>query len=103
MNGKERMRQLQQLIQQTIAALTVLDADALDRIKPEIEALTAAQLSTGDDLVTAMLAHRLLGRLLQETERNLRLFRITSSWVEQVAGAGSYGAFPEALNAVTRG
>jgi hypothetical protein len=97
------MSQLEVLIQETIAALTVLDADALARIQREVEALAAIQLSPDEDLVAAMLAHRLLGKLLRETERNLRLFRITSPWIEQATGAGFYGTFPEPSNAAMRG
>ena len=89
------MSQLQLMIQETIAALTALDAEAIGRLQPELEALTSTGLSAGDDLVAAMLAHRVLGQLLQETERNLRLFRITSPCLEPPAATGLYGAFPK--------
>lgn len=92
------MRPLETLIQETIAALTVLDADALARIGPEVEALAAIELSPDEDLVAALLAHRLLKKLLEETERNLRLFRVTSPCLEPAASAGVYRAFPEISN-----
>jgi hypothetical protein len=91
------MSQLRQMIQETIAALTALDADALARLQPEVEALATMQLSPDEDLVAAMLEHRLLGKLLQETQRNLRLFRITSPCVHPSAGMALYGAFPESF------
>ncbi len=97
------MSQLQQMIEETIAALTVLDADALARLQPEVEALAITQLSPDEDLVAAMLAHRILGKLLQETERNLRMFRITSPCAQPSAGMALYGAFPESSNTATRG
>ncbi len=103
MEGMKGMSQLQRLIQETIAALTMLDADALGRLQPEVEALATTRLAPDEDLVAAMLEHRLLGKLLEETERNLRLFRVTSPCVEQIAGAGLYGAFPESSNAAKRG
>jgi len=92
MGNEMSMRQLETLIQKVIAALTVLDADALARLQPEIDTLAAIGISSDEDLLPAALAHRLLGRLLEETERNLRMFRVTSNCVGQM-DPGIHGKF----------
>lgn len=78
------MGQLETLIQETVAALTILDAGHLTRLRREIDALAAIGVSPDENLVAAMLANRLLGELLRETERNLRMFRATSPCIGQL-------------------
>lgn len=86
------MDRLQQLIEDAVAALTALDAYALEQIRSEIQGLPVVQLSSADSAAVES-SHRLLGALLQETERNLRLFRGSSLSAQQTTAAGCY-AFP---------
>lgn len=84
------MGRLQRLVQETIRSLAAFDADALDRLRCEIEAVTSAEVPSSD-LAAAAPANRLLGALLHETERNLKLFRATSSCgVEHATSASPY-------------
>ncbi len=89
------MRQLTNLIEKTVAGLTLLDAEALDRLQLEIEALTRAGIPAGADLAAVLPAHRLLGELLQKTEANLKLFRVTSPCRSRSADTSLYRAFSE--------
>ncbi len=83
------MQRLQQLIEDAVSALTALDAYALEKIRLEIHGLPETQLSAAD--ITAIEAsHRLLGALLQETARNLRLFRASSVYGQSDSEAGCY-------------
>ncbi|MHB1793540.1 MAG: hypothetical protein ACYCPO_01110 [Acidobacteriaceae bacterium] len=90
--GKEELARLQQLIEETVVALTALDAPALERIRSEVQGLTAVPL-TSAELAAAVSSHRVLGALLRETERNLRLFRVGPVSALQVSETGCY-AFP---------
>ena len=84
------MGQLQRIVEETISALTVWDASALNRLCMEIEAIPTVELRS-DDLAAAANAHRLLGALLHETERNLRLFRaISPCGAQSTSNIGSY-------------
>jgi hypothetical protein len=86
------MDRLQQLMEDAVVALTALDAYTLERIQTEMQGLAAVPLSSAD--VAAVLPlHRLLGALLQETERNLKLFRVSSLSARQAEDTGCY-AFP---------
>lgn len=87
------MERLQQLIEDAVSALTALDAYALEKIRSEIQGLPAAQLSAAD-IATIEASHRLLGALLQETARNLRLFRAGSIRGQQDSEAGYYALPP---------
>jgi hypothetical protein len=71
------MERLQQLLEDAISALTALDGYALEKIRSEINGLPRVQL-TAADIAAIEASHRLLGALLQETARNLRLFRTGS-------------------------
>lgn len=74
------------LIQEAIAALAKLDAKALTRLQPEIEALEEVPFPPEEDLAAAMLVHQVLGKLLRETEKNLRMLRATSACCDPVPG-----------------
>jgi hypothetical protein len=86
------MSRLQQMIEEAVVALTAFDSHALERIQAEMQGLVAAPLSSAD-AATVLPLHRLLGALLQETERNLKLFRINSLSARQPEDTGCY-AFP---------
>lgn len=83
------MERLQQLIEDAVSALTALDAYALEKIRSEIKCLPVAQLSAGE-IARLEASHRLLGALLQETARNLRLFRASSVCGHQDSETGCY-------------
>lgn len=85
------MERLQQLIEDAVSALTALDAYALEKIRSELHGLPRVELSASD-IAAIEASHRLLGALLQETARNLRLFR-ASSVCGQQDSEGCY-AFP---------
>ncbi|MGH9617720.1 MAG: hypothetical protein ACRD28_13350 [Acidobacteriaceae bacterium] len=86
------MARLQRLIEDAVSALTALDAYALEQIRLETQGLGSVALSSTDS--AALLdSHRLLGALLQETERNLKLFRATSISAQQACDTGCY-AYP---------
>lgn len=77
------------LTEAVITALTEWNAVALEHLLKQasvwIENPPAAHL-----LAASADQHRLLGALLQETERNLRMFRETSPCMEFQAGIGTY-------------
>lgn len=83
------MERLQQLIEDAVSALTALDGYALEKIRSEVHGLPEAQLSAAD-MAAIKASHRLLGALLQETARNLRLFRASSVYGQQDSEAGCY-------------
>ena len=87
------MERLQQLIEDAVSALTALDAYALEKIRSEIQGLPIDSLSAAD-VAAIEASHRLLGALLQETARNLRLFRVASGRGRQEREAGYYAAPP---------
>ncbi len=78
-----------QLTEAVISALTEWNAAALDILSQQasrwIENPPAPH-----SLAAAVDQHRLLGALLQETERNLRMIRETSPCVELQTGTGTY-------------
>jgi hypothetical protein len=86
------MSRLQQKIEEAIVALTALDPNALERILAEIQVLAADPLASADAAAILPL-HRLLGALLRQTERNLKLFRVSSLSARQAEDTGCY-AFP---------
>lgn len=86
------MRRLQQIIEDAVTALTALDPQALERIRSEVQGMAAVPLSSAE-IAALFPAYRLLGALLQETERNLKLFRVTSHFAQQASDTGCY-AFP---------
>lgn len=83
------MSRLQPMIEETVVALTALNPHALERIQAEMQGLAADPLSSAD-AATVLPLHRLLGALLQETERNLKLFRINSLSARQAEDTGCY-------------
>ncbi|MGO8717928.1 MAG: hypothetical protein ACLQMO_01765 [Acidobacteriaceae bacterium] len=86
------MSRLQQTMEDAVTALTALDARGLERIRSEVQGMAAVPLSSAE--IAALLpTHRLLGALLQETERNLKLFRVASHSAQQASDTGCY-AFP---------
>ncbi len=87
------MERLQQLIEDAVSALTALDAYALEKIRSEIHGLPRKQLSASE-IAAIEASHRLLGALLQETARNLRLFRAGSVCGQQDSEAGCYALPP---------
>jgi hypothetical protein len=87
------MERLQQLIEDAVSALTALDAYALEKIRSEIHGLPIVPLSAAD-MASVEASHRLLGALLQETTRNLRLFRAGSGCRHQDSEAGFYALPP---------
>ncbi len=87
------MERLQQLIEDAVSALTALDAYALEKIRSEIQCLPVAQLSAAE-MARIEASHRLLAALLQETARNLRLFRASSVCGQQDSEAGVYALPP---------
>ena len=87
------MERLQQLIEDAVSALTALDAYALEKIRSEIHGLPIVQPSAAD-MAAVEASRRLLGALLQETARNLRLFRASSVCGQQDPGAGVYALPP---------
>jgi hypothetical protein len=87
------MERLQHLIEDAVAALTALDSYALEKIRSEIQGLPIAQLSAAE-IARIEASHRLLGALLQETARNLKLFRATSVCGLQESEAGYYAIPP---------
>jgi hypothetical protein len=87
------MEHLQQLIEDAVSALTALDAYALEKIRSEIQCLPETQLSAAE-MARLEASHRLLGALLQETARNLRLFRATSLGGQQDCETGRYSIPP---------
>jgi hypothetical protein len=86
------MERLQQLIEDAVAALTALDAYALEKIRSEIQVLPPAPCSAAE-IAAVEASHRLLGALLQETARNLKLFRVSTVSGHQTSETGCY-AFP---------
>jgi hypothetical protein len=86
------MGRLQQLMEDAVVALTALDAYALERIQSEMQGLAADPLASAEAAAILPL-QRLLGALLQETERNLKLFRASSICARQAEDTGCY-AFP---------
>jgi hypothetical protein len=86
------MERLQQLIEDAVAALTALDAYALEKIRSQIQVLPPVQCSAAE-IAAVESSHRLLGALLQETARNLKLFRASSVSSHQTSETGCY-AFP---------
>ena len=80
---------VRQLTEAVIMALTEWNAAALDVLAQQasswIENPPAAH-----SLAASVDQHRLLGALLEETERNLRLFRETSPCVEIRSKTGTY-------------
>jgi hypothetical protein len=68
-----------------IGALTVHDADTLNRLRQAIDSGVPESWQTATD--DARCLHRLLGALLKETERNLRLWRK----VMGLRSPGTYG------------
>jgi len=86
------MSRLQQLIDDAVTALTALDAPAMERIRPEVQSMAAVPLSP-EEAAALIPAYRLLGALLQQSERNLKLFRAASGAVQQAQDTGCY-AFP---------
>ncbi|HVC91208.1 MAG TPA: hypothetical protein VND66_11375 [Acidobacteriaceae bacterium] len=87
------MSPLQEIIEEAVSALTRLDGRALDRIRSEIQELKAIP-PTAEDIAAITTSHRLLGALLQETERNLRLFQVNSVSGRQTSEAGCYALPP---------
>jgi hypothetical protein len=87
------MERLQQLIEDAVSALTALDTYALEKIRSEIQGLPVARPSA-PDMAAIEASHRLLGALLQETARNLRLFRAGSGCGRQDSEAGYYALPP---------
>lgn len=87
------MERLQQLIEDAVSALTALDTYALEKIRSEIHGLPRVQLRAAD-IAAIEASHRLLGALLQETARNLRLFRASSVCGQQDTEAGCYALPP---------
>jgi hypothetical protein len=87
------MERLQQLIEDAVSALTALDTYALEKIRSEIQRLPVAQLSAAE-MARLEVSHRLLGALLQETSRNLRLFRASSVCAHQDSEASCYALPP---------
>jgi hypothetical protein len=87
------MEQLQHLIEDAVAALTALDTYALEKIRSEIQGMPAARLSAGE-IARIEASNRLLGALLQETARNLKLFRASSLCGLQESEAGYYALPP---------
>ncbi|MES2220970.1 MAG: hypothetical protein V4587_08400 [Acidobacteriota bacterium] len=83
------MQRLQQLIDDAVSALTALDAYALEKIRLEMNGLPEAQLSAAD-IAAVEASNGLLGALLQETARNLRLFRASSVYGQRNSEAGCY-------------
>ena len=74
------------LLRRTIDALTRVDVAELELcLRSTASMISAPQ---GEELAEARSLHRLLGALLRETQRNLRLVRRAAN----VRGAGSYGA-----------
>lgn len=81
------------LVRETIEALTVLDADALVRLQQRAEAaMKNRQPCTEEERTAVIPAYRFLEKLLEETERNLRRFRMTSPLAE---GYGMFSATQE--------
>jgi hypothetical protein len=87
------MERLQQLIEDAVAALTALDAYALEKIQSEIRGVPVIQASAAD-MTSIEASHRLLGALLQETARNLKLFRASSVCGRQDSEARYYAHPP---------
>ena len=87
------MERLQQLIEDAVSALTALDSYAMEKIRSEIQCLPVAQISSAE-MARLEASHRLLGALLQETARNLRLFRASSLCGQQDFEAGRYAIPP---------
>jgi hypothetical protein len=87
------MQRLQQLIEDAVTSLTALDAYALEQIRLEIQGLKVAETSAAE-MAAVEASHRLLGALLQETARNLRLFRAGSACGQRISEAGCYASPP---------
>ena len=87
------MERLQHLMEDAVAALTALDSYALEKIRLEIQGLPQVQL-TSAEMARIEASHRLLGALLQETARNLKLFRASSASVLQDSETGYYALPP---------
>ncbi len=85
------MGRLQKAMEEAIAALTRLDAGALEGLRSEIQELTAVSNSP-EDVVAILQSHRLLGALLHETARNLRVFRAAAG--RQTSELGCYALRP---------
>ena len=80
---------VRQLTEAVISALTEWNAAALELLSDQVSRWM--ENPPAPHLVAASVEqHRLLGALLQETERNLRTFRETSPCVEFQTRAGVY-------------
>jgi hypothetical protein len=79
----------QQLTEAVITALTQWNAAALDILSRQASSWIENPPAS-HSLAAAVDQHRLLGALLQETERNLRMFRETSPCAELRSGTGVY-------------
>lgn len=78
-----------ELTEAVITALTEWNSAALDQLARQAAAWIENPPARSA-VVAAQDQHRLLGALLQETERNLRMFRETSPCVEFLPWAGVY-------------
>jgi hypothetical protein len=87
------MQRLRHLIEDAVTGLTALDAYALEQIRLEIQGLKVTETSAAE-LAEVEGSHRLLGVLLQETARNLTLFRAGSACGQQISEAGCYAPPP---------
>lgn len=85
------MSPLQQRIEDAVTALTALDAQALERIRQEVQETAVVPLSS-EEIAALIPACRLLGALLQQTERNLKLFRVASLVAQQASDTGCYAS-----------
>ena len=84
---------MKRLVEEAIEALTALDAARLDALLGEL-ATCPMQPPSREAAQEAIPAQRVLGALLRETERNLRLLRSTSlcGFAEDATGAAVYPA-----------
>lgn len=96
---------MKRLVEEAIEALTALDAARLDALLGEL-ATCPMHPPSREAAQEAIPAQRVLGALLRETERNLRLLRSTSlcGFAEDATGAAVYpAAWRQADSEIIRG
>jgi hypothetical protein len=85
---------LQRVVGEAIDALTHLDADRLEALERSVEAVKGKPLAGNvTDVVTNV---RILGRLLEETRKNLHVFKLLDARRHHQEDTQGYAGIPSA-------
>lgn len=85
---------VQDLLAEAIDALTYLDAGRLQAIERSAEALPGK--SPVENVTDTVTNYKILGRLLEETRKNLHVFRILEARRNHQEDARGYAGIPSA-------